>query len=160
MKKKALLIRLRRGSNGIAFLALFPILAASIFLANDFARALILQQRLRQVADGCALAAAGALDEGKMLRSQDNFELNPQWAQDRANNITGTILATGGSAVPGWMNIGNCQLTIDNSDNSVLVNVNGSVVNAFAGGIGAPGGFGASATSKAKAATGISSDNW
>jgi len=158
--KNKILKRLRKGDQGIAFLALFPILAAAIFLANDFPRALILQQRMRQVADGCALAAAGGLDEGHMITAQDPFAINKDWAQARADMVVAENTLPGALGVPAWMHVDNCQLTIDGSDHSVLVTVNGSVTNAFASGIGAPDSFSTTVTSKARAAIGITGDSW
>ena len=150
--------RIQRASNGLAFLALFPILAAALFLVNDFARALVLQQKLRQVADSCALAAAGALDEGSMIKAGSDFEIYEPWVNSRMSNVKD--LSTIGTKNPNWMNINACQARINNSDRTVEVSVSGSVTNAFASGIGAPGGFSTKAIAKARAAIGISSDNW
>ena len=95
-----------------------------------------------------------------MIDSQSQLSINNNWAQERADKVVGENTLAGSLGVPAWMHIDTCQLSIDSSDRSVLVTVNGSVSNAFASGIGAPAGFSTTVISKARAAVGITGDSW
>lgn len=75
-----------KGQTAIAFMVMFPIFIAIMYVVVDFGRFMILQSQAKIYCDSMALSAVGAWDLGEF---QDNYNvaLNEEFAVHRAEQV-------------------------------------------------------------------------